>query len=152
MLGGQGSGVLAVEQIAHSAAALGVGFALVAKLFGRLARARSGGWLWLLFFTALRAAVGKAGFAGTQLELRTADGAGFDGEGHTGFHDNTGGVVDRRGCECGIYFDKEDDGTFSDRVGMCGCRPVHLTRHSHVPTIRAGGIAAYMRQFLIAFT
>lgn len=68
--------VFAVEQIAHGVAA-GGGLLTAGALLAEVA---------CLFFrfrlTARGAAVGKAGFAWTEFELLTADGAGFDGEGH----------------------------------------------------------------------
>src|ERR1700753_1827317 len=81
LLQGAGLAVLAVEHVADDLAALGVGFGLglALKAFGGGARCCFG---FRFGCAALGAAVGVAGFVRTQLELLSAEDAGFDREGH----------------------------------------------------------------------
>lgn len=73
-----GSTVLAVEHVAHRVAAGCV------QVLARVLVAKITAGLFACFgFAATRAAIGEAGLAGTQLELLTANGTGFDRKSHT---------------------------------------------------------------------
>jgi hypothetical protein len=73
---GARSAVFAVEEVAHGGAA-GGGLLLAGALVAEVA-----GGFFGIGFAARGAAIGEAGFAGTQLEFLSAFDAGFDGEGH----------------------------------------------------------------------
>jgi hypothetical protein len=88
------SSVFAVEEIAHGAAASGVGLAIVLKACWAF---RGGAFGFGL--AAGRTTVGEAGLIGLQFKLFLADDADSDRERHPGSHDKTGGLPEAKASE-----------------------------------------------------